>query len=91
MATHWILGVRPEADGLRVDPSIPAEWADYRVTRIFRGARYNIHVSNPQHVTRGVKSITVDGRRLPSAVIPAFADGQTHTVEVVLGVTQDSQ
>ena len=26
VATHWILGIRPQADGLLVDPSIPAKW-----------------------------------------------------------------
>lgn len=85
VATHWILGIRPEAGGLRVDPSIPASWPSYRVTRHFRGARYVIEVRNPDHVSRGVKSATVDGRPLDEPVIPAFADGQTHTVEIILG------
>ena len=85
MATHWLLGLRPEADGLRVDPAIPAEWPGYRVTRQFRGARYVIEVKNPAHVRQGVKAITVDGQPLDGVVIPALADGQTHAVEVILG------
>jgi cellobiose phosphorylase len=85
VATHWILGIRPEAEGLRVDPCIPADWPEFRVSRNFRNARYNIYVRNPEHVSQGVKAVTVDGRRLPSAVLPAFGDGQTHTVEVILG------
>ena len=85
VATHWLLGVRPQADGLRVDPCIPASWDGYKVTRNFRGATYTIEVRNPDHVSQGVKSVTVDGQSAAAAVIPAFADGQTHAVEVVLG------
>ncbi len=85
VATHWILGIRPQADGLQVEPSIPASWPGYRVTRKFRNAWYVIDVKNPEHVSQGVSSVMVDGRPLAAAVIPAFADGQTHSVEVVMG------
>ncbi|MBL8092908.1 MAG: glycosyl transferase family 36, partial [Anaerolineales bacterium] len=85
VATHWILGVRPQADGLLIDPSIPAEWPGYTVKRVFRNAVYEIVVKNPDGVSRGVRSLTVDGRALSGQLIPIFADGQTHRVEVLLG------
>jgi cellobiose phosphorylase len=85
MATHWILGIRPCADGLRVEPCIPAEWPGYRVIRQFRGAEYVIDVLNPARVSRGVESLRVDGQPLAGTLVPIFADGQTHTVEVILG------
>ncbi len=85
MATHWILGIRPQADGLLLDPSIPADWDGFTVTRHFRGARYEIAVANPDHVQRGVKTLRVDGQAVAGAVVPVFADGQTHRVEVILG------
>lgn len=85
VATHWILGIRPEQDGLRIDPSIPAEWDSYTVTRKFRGARYEIRVQNPNHVSTGVQSVTVDGRNLEGNLIPAANDENTHIVEVVMG------
>ena len=84
-ATKYILGVRPEYDGLRVDPCIPAAWDGFHVTRVFRGARYLINVKNPSHVSRGVKSRTVDGNLAKCAVIPVFKDGGDHAVEVTLG------
>ncbi len=52
--TQWILGVRPEYNGLRVDPCIPAEWDGFQTRRVFRGAIYEIRVMNPDHVCRGV-------------------------------------
>ncbi len=85
VGTHWILGIRPQADGLLVDPSIPAQWSGFRATRKFRGATYQIEVENPAHVNKGVKSVAVDGKTLASQVIPVFTDGQVHTVKIIMG------
>jgi cellobiose phosphorylase len=43
-ATQWIVGIRPELDGLRIDPRLPAGWGEVRATRRFRGATYRIVV-----------------------------------------------
>ena len=85
MATHWILGVRPQADGLLIDPSIPADWPGYTITRRFRDAVYAIEVRNPDRVSRGVRSVTIDGQPHSSNLLPVFADGQTHSVTLVMG------
>lgn len=85
VATHWILGIRPQADGLLVDPSIPADWPGYTVTRKFRKAMYQIQVKNPKHVNKGVKSLMVDGKVIQGQVIPDFSDDRQHTVEVIMG------
>lgn len=86
----WILGVRPEVAGLRVDPVIPAAWDGFRVRRRFRGAVYEIEVRNPSHVVSGVRSISVDGEPLAVAdgvpVVPPHGDGRVHRVEVVMGI-----
>ncbi len=55
-----------------------------KATRQFRGATYNITVKNPNHVCKGVKAMTVDGKAVDGNVIPV-CDGGEHTVEVVLG------
>ncbi|NUM49077.1 MAG: glycosyl transferase family 36 [Anaerolineales bacterium] len=85
MATHWILGIRPQEDGLLVDPSIPSDWDGFKVTRNFRNARYQIEVSNPEHVNKGVKSVSVDEKMLAGNLIPVFNDGQTHLVKIMMG------
>ena len=79
-----ILGVKPGYNGLEVNPSIPHEWDGFSISRLYRGATYNIKVSNPDHVCSGVKSMVVDGKEVSRNVIPVFADGE-HTVEVILG------
>ncbi len=81
----YILGVKPDWDGLRLDPCIPHTWPGYEVSRRFRGATYHIVVRNEAHVCRGVHSITVDGVSLAGNVLPVFGDGRTHEVVVTLG------
>ena len=70
-ATHWILGVRPEAEGLRIDPCIPKSWPGFKMRRHFRGKNLRIEVKNPAGVCRGVKILTVDGKTVPGCVVPA--------------------
>jgi cellobiose phosphorylase len=81
----YILGVRPEYDGLRVDPCIPAKWDGFGIRRRFRGATYDIRVTNPAHVCKGVRSVKVDGVPISGTLVPSFEDGKAHIIEVVLG------
>lgn len=84
-ATHYILGLRPEPDGLRIDPCIPCTWPGFRATRRFRGRTIQVEVRNPAGVCRGVRSLTLDGDRLPGNLLPIHRLGETNLVEVVLG------
>lgn len=80
-----ILGIKPDFDGLKVDPCIPKEWKGYNVTRKFRGATYNIRVENLNGVSKGVAKVTVDGKGQTSNILPIFGDGNIHAVVVELG------
>jgi cellobiose phosphorylase len=81
---HWILGIRAEFDGLRVDPCIPAEWDGFSAVRFFRGAEYHITVKNPHHVCKGISSMSVDGRPVSGNILPSLPPGR-YQVEAVLG------
>ncbi len=83
--SQYILGIAPDYDGLKIDPSIPSDWEGFEASRLFRGARYNISVKNPQGVSKGVRSIVCDGVRLSGNVLPVFEAGSVHEVEVTLG------
>ncbi len=84
--TKWILGVRLSLDGLVVDPCIPRAWDGFEVRREWRGAVYLIEVVNPDHVSRGVAALTVDGVEVdPTAPIPARPAGAEVRVRVTLG------
>jgi cellobiose phosphorylase len=85
VATNWILGMRPEYHGLLVDPCIPKEWTKFKITRRFRNCIYEIGVRNPDHISKGIKNITVDGKKSKSNLIDCFADGKRHTALVTMG------
>jgi len=72
-ATQWILGIRAEYEGLRIDPVIPAKWKGFTVTRRFRGNTYQIEVRNPKGNQRGVRRLLVDGEQLASNILPICA------------------
>ena len=69
-ATKYLLGVRPDFDALVVDPCIPPDWDGFTVTRQWRGATYQIEVSNPDHVSAGVASVELDGVPLDPVTDP---------------------
>jgi len=83
--TYYILGIRPVLEGLLVDPKIPNGWKGFKVSRPFRQALYEIEVSNPDGMNRGVKSLDIDGQRITGNVVPPHRDGRTHRVHAVLG------
>jgi cellobiose phosphorylase len=83
--SQFILGIQPDYEGLIINPCIPTNWENYKITRKFRGATYNIEIKNPDGKSQGVKEVIVDGRRQSSILIPIFGDGLVHVVEVVLG------
>jgi cellobiose phosphorylase len=82
--TQFILGIKPDYDGLIIDPCIPAEWKKYTVNRKFRGAGYHITVLNPNGLNRGVKTITVNGKTVEGNRIPLQAEGSENEIEVTL-------
>jgi cellobiose phosphorylase len=82
---HYILGIRPELDGLRIDPCIPSSWPAFRVRRRFRGMNLNVVVRNPAKVCRGVKRLTVDGREQAGTLIPLDALRDQSVIQVELG------
>ena len=83
-ATQWILGIRLTFSGLIIDPCIPEDWAEFQVTRAWRGATYHITVENPHRVQKGVKTVTLNGVPLQGA-IPPQAPGSTCKVVAIMG------
>ena len=82
-ATQYILGIRPEFNGLRVDPCIPADWKEFSVVRRWRGSTYSIHVTNPDGVEKGVRSLSADGKEV--TLLPVLPSGSVCHAEARMG------
>ena len=79
----YILGIRPEWDGLRVEPCIPSNWPGFSAIRKYRGSTYNINV---QRVGSGNEIILfVDGIAINGTVIPQSKSPSTVEVVVKIG------
>jgi cellobiose phosphorylase len=79
-----ILGLRPDFEGLRLNPAIPSDWKEFTMDKDFRGKHLHIVVKNPQGKESGVTKVTLNGAVLPDNYIPADALEDTNEVLVEL-------
>lgn len=65
--SQWILGIRPDYDGLIIDPVIPEEWNGFQAVRKFRNVTYKINVSR---IGQGDDlKISIDGKPIRGNII----------------------
>ncbi|HDQ45127.1 MAG TPA: N,N'-diacetylchitobiose phosphorylase [bacterium] len=84
-AAQYILGVRPEYEGIRIDPCIPPGWKGFSVRRRFRGEILEIAVENPDGVEKGVKEIFLNDKKINGNLILFEQMGEENSVRVVMG------
>jgi len=83
---NWLLGARAELEGLRIDPCVPAHWRGFELRRPFRQATIELTVDNAAGVTRGVRSLIVNGQPIEGNLIKGpFKPGSTVKVVAVMG------
>ncbi len=83
--TQYILGIKPDYDGLLINPCIPSICDSFKMKREFRGATYNIEVLNPTNISKGVKEMVVNGEKLTINKIPILEKGKSHKIKVIMG------
>ncbi|MBD3418513.1 MAG: glycosyl transferase [Chitinivibrionales bacterium] len=83
--SQWILGIRPDYDGLIIDPCIPAAWKQLTVIRRWREVRYIINISNPNSVNRGIAHMKVDNEEIGGNKIAIPTSRRDIRVHVVMG------
>ncbi|WP_035766876.1 GH36-type glycosyl hydrolase domain-containing protein [Butyrivibrio sp. NC2002] len=82
--SQYILGIYPTHKGLSVDPCVPASFGDFKITRKYRGATYNISVKT-NGVEKGIKKLIVNGKEIDGCVIPYDASVKEYQVEAIMG------
>lgn len=83
-ASSYILGIRPDYEGLVIDPRLPSHMDKVQVSRNFRGVRYNITIHNPDKIEGRVSSYFIDGKEYDGNFIPYKADKETVNIEAFI-------
>jgi len=83
-ASQGILGIKPDYNGMVIDPCIPEGWGEFSVVRRFRGKKLNITVKNPDKKQKGVKQLMVNGEKLGNNFIPVEKLNAENQIEVTL-------
>ena len=89
--SQWILGIRPDYDGLCIDPCLPESLKGITVKRIFQNSEYLIEIKNPEGINKGIKSAYIDGRLLEInkkgyVIIKKDNSSTSHSVEIIMGI-----
>jgi N,N'-diacetylchitobiose phosphorylase len=84
-AGQYILGIRPDYNGITIDPCIPAEWDSFKIKRLFRKKWLTIEVENKSHVQKGVKKIILNGLTIEGSFIPLHELQESNNVRVIMG------
>ncbi len=82
--SQYILGVRPEYNGITFDPCIPSDWKSLTVQRYFRGKWLNISIQNAQGEQKGVKSLRLNGSTIEGNFISVDLLESTNEIQVVM-------
>lgn len=83
--SQYILGIRPTFDGLEIDPCIPSEMDGFQAVRRYRGSSFHITVKNPNHVEKGVKTMTVNGKEINGSCIMPEDGVKEYQIEILMG------
>jgi len=68
-AAQYILGIQPDYYGLKIDPCIPSDWKEIKVTRNFRNKIFNIIIHNKNGSQKGIKKIILNGESIEGNLI----------------------
>ena len=80
-ASQAILGVKPDFDGLFIDPCLPAKLNEVRVHRTFRGCDFDILIHNNAGDEKGPVRVAVNGKEIPGQLV-ALPEDPAQTVKV---------
>ena len=85
VAIETILGFQLQGETLSFQPCVPRNWPEFKLEYRHRSSTYRILVDNSAGTGRGVRSVELDGQRLPNKIVTLTDDSITHHVRVELG------
>ena len=80
-----VLGFQRRGNTLAMNPVIPKDWSGFELRYRYQNTLYRIAVENPNHCSRGVTLVELDGIAMADKVVTLRDDARPHEVRVVLG------
>ncbi len=80
--TEWILGVRPDWEGLKVAPVVPSHWNEFKMKRPYRGKICQFSFQRDGKLSPGGVRILYGEKELESDIIPNQWLESNHTKEI---------
>lgn len=80
-----IMGFHLHGDYLIVNPVIPTSWEGFSLVYWHGSACYELHIENPQHVSKGVAFLELNQQKLPDNKIPLNKSPRKHVVKIIMG------
>ena len=77
--TEYICGIKATINGLKIDPCLPLEWDEIKVSRIFRNNKYEFVIKRGKD-----KGIYVDGKLINGNVIDIPSPNKLIKCEVII-------
>ncbi len=81
-ASQDILGVKPDFDGLKIDPCLPACLPEVKVHRSFRGRDFDIVIHNIAGGEKGKVRVSVNGKPIQGQTVAVPKTDEATQVEV---------
>ncbi|MEZ0535675.1 GH36-type glycosyl hydrolase domain-containing protein [Caldicellulosiruptoraceae bacterium PP1] len=83
--SQYIIGIRPDYDGIFIDPCIPKDWTEFEVSRYYRDKLLNIKFQNLNKVNKGVKKIIINDTEINGIKIPYEMLHNVNDINVIMG------
>lgn len=82
--SQYILGIKPDYNGLVIDPCLPDSINELKISRIYRGATYQIHVTKTDGIEKGISKMTVNGQVVDGNCVPFEKSAKEYLVEITM-------
>lgn len=82
--SQYILGIKPDYNGLVIDPCLPDSINELKISRVYRSATYQIHVTKTDGIEKGISKMTVNGQVVDGNCVPFEKSAKEYLVEITM-------
>jgi len=83
-SVEGILGIKPSAHGIVIEPCIPSDWKHFTFEKLFRNKKLCVSVNNPDGKQKGIKKLTVNGKEIEGKFISEEILNETNEIVITM-------